>query len=1175
MKALQPFQIENTGLEPGVTLVEASAGTGKTFTIAGIVLRLVLELHIPIEQILTVTYTVAATEELRDRVRKRLRNALDDLRLEKSEDEVLTKFLKSNNIEQGIRDLDLAVQNFDDARIFTIHAFCQRVLRDYAFESGILFDMELLTDPTPIFEEAAQDFWRQHFYSGPALLPRLAIANDRLPTDRIELLWQTLNHPGLIIIPPSEPKPAAEIGKQIETKLAEIAVEWSSSAGAVIRLLSFNPNLSRDKEKSNFSSDKIPQIEADLKAVCADYRKANPKALGAISRVSRSEIERCTKRTRTPPRHPFFDLCEDFRELTSRYFHQLDHEFIAFTQEEIPKRKGRLNVLTYDDLLNRVRGALTGESGPTLAKALGAHYRAALIDEFQDTDSVQYEIFRRIFSGRQHYLFFVGDPKQAMYGFRGADVFTYLSAAGQASRGFTLDTNFRSEKLLLDAVNTLFTNVDRPFLIEGIEYRPVRRPKKSREGFASLIETTTVGPLRFRLLQRSDKPYNQFVAEALINRAVVADIARLEASGSRLGNCPLKFGDMAVLVRTNSQAANLQNLLRKSGIKSVLKSEESVFKTEEARETLRLLEAVLEPGRDILLRTALATRLFGLNAAEILSLDSGEAQWQFWLEKFLLFRNKWEESCFIAFFRSVLFDQEVRQRLIQYPGGERILTNLLHLAELLHRAETAERLTPNALCGWLREQLGDTARASDEHQLRLESDDDAVLLATVHKSKGLEYPIVFCPFLWKPGDPKYRREILFHDPANENRLSLDLLENRPDPDDHNFIAGQESMAESLRALYVALTRAQNRCYVYAGNISGFDESPLAHLLGASSTDLEPPALQALVDKSGGAINVTVVDPAADQAFAIQPVRTQNVEELSARRFSGTVPNTRMITSFTGLTAGRAEEEPDRDAVETGESALEAPGGANVLAGFQRGLRAGVFLHDVLQHLDFQAPDQIDQLVRRKLATHGLKGNGLPEALCAQLQVLLQAPLVTPLEPGLTLSRIPPAERLSEVEFSHPITSLQEDQLQEIFVKYAGPALPLEFPKSLGRLHFRQVEGFMRGFIDLLFRFQNRYYIVDWKSNWLGNRLSDYDQEGIQVSMLQHSYFLQYHLYTVAADLYLRRRVSGYEYDKQFGGVFYVFFRGLDPLKAGRGIFHHLPPAGLISALRQLLIGGLP
>src|ERR1700722_11824365 len=266
MKALRPFHLEHTKLEPGVTLVEASAGTGKTFTIAGIVLRLVLELHIPIEQILTVTYTVAATEELRDRVRKRLRNALDDLRLKKSEDEVLTKFLKGNNIEQGIRDLDMAVQNFDDARIFTIHAFCQRVLRDYAFESGMLFDTELLTDPTPIFEEVARDFWRQHFYSGSALLSRLAMANNRTPKQWVDRLWQTLNHPDLVIIPPRQPKPAAEIGKQIEKKLAEVAEAWSKSSAAVCRILRNPPSLSRDKTKSNFALSEISQIESDLQA---------------------------------------------------------------------------------------------------------------------------------------------------------------------------------------------------------------------------------------------------------------------------------------------------------------------------------------------------------------------------------------------------------------------------------------------------------------------------------------------------------------------------------------------------------------------------------------------------------------------------------------------------------------------------------------------------------------------------------------------------------------------------------------------------------------------------------------------------------------------------------------------------------------------------------------------
>jgi exodeoxyribonuclease V beta subunit len=1171
MKALETFQTESSALQQCVTLIEASAGTGKTFAIAGIVLRLVLELRIPIEEILAVTYTVAATEELRDRVRKRLRSALDDLRIGKSDDEVVTKYLKCGNIGQGIRDLDLAVQNFDDARIFTIHGFCQRVLRDYAFESGVLFDMELLTDPTPVFDEVAQDFWRQKFYQGSALISRLAIAHAQTPARWIELLQRTLNHPDLVIIPPPDREPISGIVKRIESRLVEVAAEWRKSGALVVRILKEDKSLSRSKSESSFSYEKIPRIESDLNEVWADLFRASPECLLAIECLAKSEIERCTKRTGVAPKHRFFDLCEDFRHLTSSYFHQLDHEFLAFAKREIPLRKARLNVLSYDDLLTRLRDALKSNLGAALVKALGAQYRAALIDEFQDTDPVQYEIFRRIFSGGQHYLFFIGDPKQAIYGFRGADVFTYLRAGREASLGFTLDTNYRSEKLLLDAINAFFGNVEKPFFMEGIEYRPVRPPQKSREDFAELLEINPDGPLRMRFLRSDERPFNHLDAESLVGRAVVADIARLKASSSQLANRPLKFSDMAVLVRSNAQAANLQNLLRMSGIKSVLKTEESVFKTHQAGETLRLLEAVLEPGRDTLLKTALATSFVGLRAAEILALDSTEAQWQGWLEKFLVYRGIWEDSCFIALFRYVFVDQKVRQRLVQYPGGERILTNFLHIAELLHRAETDQRLTPNALCAWLQKRSSDDAKTIDEDQLRLESDDDAVLLATVHKSKGLEYPIVFCPFLWKAGDPKNRQEILFHDPAADDRLTLDLQNDRPRLDENDRLAGEEGMAESLRVLYVALTRAQNRCYVYAGDIYRFGASPLAHVLGVIDNAPAFPALQALEVKAGGAIAVTLIDPSADRNVIVQPSLTESTEELAARPFEGAIPKSQMIASFTGLISGRFEEEPDRDPVDPGEEMLESSVDANVLAGFERGVRAGVFLHDTLENLDFQAPDQIDQLVGLKLATHGMAGNAWRVPLCAQFRRLLE----TPLRPGLTLGRIPLAERLSEVEFSYPIASLQPAQLQKLFVKHGGLTLPAEFPASLGRLNFSPVEGFMRGFIDLFFRFQGRFYIVDWKSNWLGTRPTDYDQAGIHACMLKHLYFLQYHLYTLAADLYLRRRVAGYDYDHQFGGVFYVFFRGLDPEKPDRAIFRGRPDAALVGALRELVLGDLP
>lgn len=1163
MNDIEPFDLADTSLVQGVTLIEASAGTGKTYTIAGIILRLVLELRVPINEILAVTYTVAATAELRDRVRRRLHDALETLRRGESQDEITGRFLASGDVAQGIRDLNLAVQNFDEAQIFTIHGFCQRVLRDNAFESGLLFEMELLADPTPIFEEVAHDFWRTQFYESSPLLSRLALSQGRSPADWTALLHRLRNHPDLVVIPPRGDETCAQLLGSIETSFAGVIDEWRRSGDRIHRLLAEDEGLSRDKSKSHCSADGLAEMVSHLGELCSDLSKATPSCLSAISKLSSSEIERCTKPTGTAPAHPFFDLCEEFRLLTLRYFHELTHEFIAFARRELPLRKERRNVLTYDDFATRLRDALESGMGSQFAAIVGGKFRAVLLDEFQDTDPIQYEIFRRLFAGGAHYLIYIGDPKQAIYGFRGADVFTYLRAAGGADHKFTLGTNWRSEKALIAGVNSLFGNVAKPFLVEQIAHRPVSPPLTPKKSFVEMIEGTSEAPLRFRWL---DSPGNQDKAEREISQAVVADIARLKASGAKLGNRPLAFSDIAVLVRSNAQAANLQELLRASGIKSVLKTGHSVFRTREGCEVLRLLEGIADPGRTTALKTALVTRFFGLNAAELVAFDADETPWQHWLDRFLGYRTLWESGCFIATFRHVLVDQKVRERLVQWPGGERALTNFLHLAELLHQAETEQRLTPGGLCAWLRQQRGRETGAADEDQLRLESDDDAVLLSTIHKSKGLEYPVVFCPFLWKAGDGSRRSEILYHDPSADNRLTLDLRGKKEVPE-HDERTGMERMAESLRVLYVALTRAQNRCYVYAGEISGFEASPLSYLLGA----LEPlTALQSLVQNSPEAMSISLVAMSGPGHIEEASGESHGAESLQARPFRGAISQTRMIASFTGLTSGRSEEEPDRDAVLAVVDEPVQEEGFSDLAAFDRGVGAGVFFHDVLEHLDFTAPDSVERLVKSKLITHGMSGHPLRESVSAQLRKLLDVALA----PGVTLRRVTAADRLNEVEFTHPIVSLRPEQLQRVFVEHAASDLSSsDFSASLGRLQFRPVEGFMRGFIDCLFQLDGRYYLVDWKSNWLGDRLSDYDEPGMRACMLQHSYFLQYHLYTIATDLYLSQRVAGYDYDQHFGGVFYVFIRGIDPMTPGRGIFRDKPDAGLVRALRRELLGG--
>ena len=1202
---IEQFQIAGTQLQPGVTLIEASAGTGKTYTIAGIFLRLILEQRLPIEKILAVTYTVAATEELRDRVRKRLRDALEELRAGESEDPIVSAFLNrqssldrqfapghherqskrsfledSIGSDQGIRDLDAAVQNFDQAQIFTIHGFCQRVLRNNAFESGVLFDMELITDPGAIFDQIAQDFWRQQFYQAGPLPSRLALAHGRSPDSWIELLQRIRNHPDLRILPEAGSESLEELTADLGRAFEAIKQEWEASHVEISRILAEDKGLSRSREKKKgFSAETCAEYSDHFSKLCSNIEEADPECLKAIECLSTSGILARTKPSKSPPAHAFFEHCEEFQQAAIRFFYKLDSEFIAFARRELPVRKARLNVLSFDDLLIRLRDALSGVTGNTLAGELRHQYQAALIDEFQDTDPVQYEIFSKLFAGGEHRLFFIGDPKQAIYGFRGADVFTYLEAAHGAAYRYTLGTNFRSEKPLLDAVNLIFGNED-PFMVEEIAYRPVQPPEKPRNGFTVLIQEMPEAALQCRLIPANgDKGLSQGDSEALINQAVVAEIAKLKASGARLGrpggesehSRPITYGDMAVLVRSNAQAAKLPELLRAHGIKSVLQTDQSVFDTEEATELLRLMEGVLEPGRDASLKTALATCFVGLCAADILKCESDEAERQRWLDLFIAYRKLWEASCFVAVFRRILVDQKVRERVVQWPGGERRLTNFLHLAELLHQAETEQRLGTEALCAWLSTQRSSATRGADEYQLRLESDEDAVVIATIHKSKGLEYPIVFCPFLWKAGDSSRRTEMLFHDPNAENRLTLDLRP-KAEAGNHDELTANEKRAEALRVAYVALTRAKNRCYLYAGAIKDFCKSPLAHLLG---TDDALAGLTALADVSGGSISVSEIDSSADNRTDQSDPTDRSDESaapLAARTFKGTIPTSRMMASFTGLLSGRHEEEPDRDAVSPGEPVRDAESPQAALGEFKRGATAGLFFHEVLENLDFQKPSGIEELVSQKLVRHGITTGNWKEPLCANLRQLLDLRL--PGSNTLQLNRILSKERLPEVEFCHPVASLTPTRLRALFESHGGPQLPPAFPESLGRLQFNPVEGFMRGFIDLLFRFEDRYYLIDWKSNWLGNHLTDYDAPGIRACMLEHNYYLQYHLYTLATDLFLNQRIADYDYEKHFGGVFYIFLRGIDPNTPGRGVFHDRPAAGLVAEMRNLMLGGL-
>ena len=1056
------FHAAQTPLENGFTVIEASAGTGKTTTISAIVLRLLAEQGMPIGKILVTTYTELATAELRGRIRETIADALGQKRLPFVE-EIVKKIRDRKQLERRLRS---ALQSFDEAPIFTIHGLCARVLADRAFESGVSFEMELVADQSRFLNEIADDFWRAHFYSDDTVMATV-LRGQLTPARLVELLVQLTNNPTLLVTPPPENRSA------LKKKIVELC-----------------------------------------EAGCDD---------------------------------------EEIQELAKRFIVSLESEFCGWAGEELRRRKRDRRVQSFDDMLTRLDEALRGQVGAALRESLRERFTVALVDEFQDTDPVQYSIFSQIYRDNDGSVFFIGDPKQAIYGFRGADVFTYLRAAKAAHRHYTLGQNWRSEARLVKGVSAIFGQRANPFVIESINLSPVAASGKAD------AEPLTISGER-------DQPVHFWIApikdRERVGEAVAAEIASLLAGETKIGSRRIEPRDIAVLVNNNTQPIGIQRALSRYRIPSVVYSAASVLKSSEASELLRVLVAVAQPTHEKIVRAALATELFGLNATALENLASDESEWETTLNRFADYHLLWREHGFVQMMRALLIGEKVRSRLLAWRDGDRRLTNLLHLIELLHTACVENRFGIDGLIKWLGRQISGAGEGREDYELRLESDEDAVRIVTVHKSKGLEYGVTFCPFLRKEPWTGSKEFLKFHE---NDKLVLDLAE---DPK-HKKIRNGEELAENTRQLYVGLTRARHRSYLIWEERKNRSKSALAWLFSGASSP------EAFLDGTTGSdtgarlrssfadsdeILVENLPETEGKAFA----RTAELpSSLGARVFTGEIDRSWRISSFSSLISGRTEEPetPDYDAAGMEvETAKEAAVAAEGIHAFPGGMRAGICLHLILEELDFTDFSQLRPLVARKLADFHFEG--FEDVVCETLEKTLRIPLG---DDGFTLSEISRASRLSELEFTFPITALTTSRLRKIFQID-------ELPLAIDRLQFAPTNGFMKGFIDLVFERAGRFYFIDWKSNWLGADASSYVSQNVAAQMTRNFYNLQLSIYTVALHRYLQQRLADYDYEKYFGGAFYIILRGIDPGKQSNGIFFARPPHKFVQQLNEVFHG---
>jgi len=696
-------------------------------------------------------------------------------------------------------------------------------------------------------------------------------------------------------------------------------------------------------------------------------------------------------------------------------------------------------------------------------------------------------------------------------------------------------------------------------------------------------------------LEEAGAKTNQDMTADLIVRAVASEIARLLNLGrenkAMIGAEPLCESNIAVLVRENREARLVQDSLRNLSIHSVLHSSGNLFDTHESLEMERVLAGIAEPHSEVLIRIALTTDMLGLSGEELESQSRNEADWEEWLTHFQEYNTLWERHGFVGMFRYFLAHENVRERLLAFPDGERRLTNILHLMEVLHTESIERKLGISSMIKWLACQRDPEALRSEEHELRLESDESAVRIVTIHKSKGLEYPVVFCPFNW--GDSKARKkEFTYHDPEDDWQLNLVL---DPETVSGKTLAERENLAENIRLLYVSLTRAKNRCYLVWGPFKDAGTSSLAYILhtpgndsssiieatqekflNLTDTDMRN-TLEGISARSEGAISLYDMPEQSEETCA--PPAEQPAT-LTCRKFPGIADRDGRIASFSYLLSERMAmpvilpddiaDLPDRDG---GTIVAEMPyqKEPSGMFAFPKGAKAGNCLHDILEQVDFTTPDglETETLITEKLRQHGFDPKW-QEVLCR----MIGAVVTTPLQPainGLKLSAIGNEDRLSELEFYFPLNRLTPDTLRSIF-KESGILSPSTFPERIGRLNFKPVKGFMKGFMDLVFRYDGRFFLVDWKSNFLGTSIEDYGAESLAEVMREEFYVLQYHLYVMALHQYLKTRVSGYDYETHFGGVFYIFLRGVDPDAGSNvGVYRDRPAKNAIEFLCKKLI----
>jgi exodeoxyribonuclease V beta subunit len=1106
-----PFDYKIYELENRVTLIEASAGTGKTFSIAMLVLRLIIEKGTPIEKILMVTFTNAAVAELETRIRKFIKIAYkietdENYKPKTNEEKQIKELIQNLNGFDIENRLKAAISNLDESNIKTIHSFCQSVLTEYAFETKQAYGLTLMNDVSDVIEEGVREFWRSH-----------------IATLDLEIL--------------------EEIGNEIKFKdfVEVVKADFNGiklKEDCVYDFFIVKENLLNQAKLlfNKYTEVDVRNSEIHQKNVWVRYLEDFEIFSSKLSSTTTANILETFSDIK--------ELLDEVKLLPIKKVNDLQHKCIEECRDKINTFLNERKLISTDSLIKNVHNAVTTNSD--LVKFLKEKFDAVFIDEFQDTDKLQYEIFSTLFSN-DTILFYIGDPKQSIYGWRQADINTYLEAKSKANV-VKINTNFRSTPNIIGAMNDFFNNDINPFENANVE----NQDKSINYISVAASEDKTNSTLKDDQINFSPLTvYSGISEENKIAEATALSIFNLlHENKAQLNGASVLSKNIAVLVRTGKQGKVIETKLQKYGIPVVTSGQEKVLKSQEAVDISYILDTILNISMNNI-NKALLNNFTALNSSELPNLSDDDKKKI--VQNFRELKSEWDNSGIYAMLLQYLDIFNVKNYLSK-ENGHRSLANFYQIGEILQRQEIQKKLSKNELVNFLKKAIKDNDNnENEEDKQRIETDENAVQIVTIHKSKGLEYDIVYAPFLDLKvsdnplDDHKNWRFFKFRNTANEyvinHRKQFDASEQQ--------LWEMQEKQENARLVYVALTRAKYNCFLF------HDESEnsilLKHLESRSASikieDFDWEYYKFLKSEKYS-VQKEKKEVCSEVEFAVDEklkVNDRNWRKMSYSYLAGT-----HTSSKKDLTNTNYSEEQDYEDF--------------VFNRLPKGSHVGNMLHDIFEFIDFTNAEKWDKIIENSVKRYLPKAD---EQFISDVRKLLQTVVNTELticKQRFKLKDVDRKNRVSELEFDFKTDEFELEKLKDIPV---SQGLEIHLKKDQGNDSDNKIQGILTGLVDLFFLHNGRYYILDWKSNFLGDVIDNYAEPNLTAAMNENNYHLQYLIYALAVKKYLESKIVNFNYEEQFGGVIYLFLRGVRKGKPN-GIYTTKPDMQIIIKLESIL-----